>query len=46
MGPYTEYALDVAGSNIIAHSTAEFTAGDRVHVTFRTQDIHLLPADA
>ena len=46
MGPYTEYAIDVAGANIIAHSTAEFTAGDRVHVTFRTQDIHLLPADA
>ena len=46
MGPHTEYAIEVAGATIVAHSPAEFTVGNLVNVTFRPQDVHLLSAEA
>jgi ABC-type Fe3+/spermidine/putrescine transport system ATPase subunit len=42
MGPYTEYSIDVAGTAIMAHSSADFSVGSPVHVTFRPPDLHLL----
>ena len=46
MGPYIEYSIDVSGVSLNALSSEEFARGAAVLVTFRPQDIHLLPKTA
>lgn len=43
MGPHIEYSIDVSGVALNALSDEEFAVGAPVLVTFRPQDIHLLP---
>jgi ABC-type sugar transport system ATPase subunit len=45
MGPHIEYVIDVSGVSLSALSGEEFVRGATVLVTFRPQDIHLLPLD-
>ncbi|HEV2042215.1 MAG TPA: ABC transporter ATP-binding protein [Casimicrobiaceae bacterium] len=46
MGPHIEYSIDVSGVSLNALSSEEFARGAAVLVTFRPQDIHLLPKSA
>jgi ABC-type Fe3+/spermidine/putrescine transport system ATPase subunit len=46
MGPYVEYSIDVSGVLLNAQSNVEFPTGADVLVTFRPEDIHLLPKPA
>ena len=46
MGPHIEYVIDVSGVLLSALSGEEFAHGATVLVTFRPQDIHLLPKGA
>ena len=43
MGPHIEYVIDVSGVSLSALSGEEFVQGATVLVTFRPEDIHLLP---
>ncbi len=43
MGPHIEYSIDISGVPLNALSNEEFEVGAAVLVTFRPQDIHLLP---
>jgi iron(III) transport system ATP-binding protein len=43
MGPHFEYAINVGGVPVNALSSDEFERGTAVLVTFRPQDVHLLP---
>ncbi len=45
MGPHIEYSVDVSGVLINALSKDEFERGAEVAVTFRPEDIHLLPRE-
>ena len=46
MGSHIEYSIDVSGVLLNASSGEEFAPGAAVFVTFRPEDIHLLPASA
>ena len=46
MGPHIEYSIDVSGVLLNASSSEEFAPGTAVLVTFRPDDIHLLPSGA
>ena len=46
MGPHIEYSVDVSGVLLNALCVDEFPKGAAVLVTFRPQDIHLLPKPA
>ncbi len=46
MGSHIEYSIDVSGVLLNALSNEEFAKGAAVLVTFRPQDIHLLPKPA
>lgn len=43
MGSHIEYSVDISGVTLHALSSAEFARGDSVLVTFRPEDVHLLP---
>ena len=43
MGPHIEYSIDISGVPLNALCKEEFERGADVLVTFRPQDIHLLP---
>ncbi len=44
MGPHIEYSIDVSGVMLNCSSSEEFAPGAAVLVTFRPEDIHLLPS--